>query len=56
MLRADDDAFAVKRRGDAVRDDVLDRRMALAVLQAALRGGAHHRAGYRMGKMLLQAG
>ena len=55
MLRADDDALAVKRAGYAVRHDVLHLGVALAMLQALLGGSAHNRAGHRVREVLFQA-
>ncbi len=56
MLRADDHALAVERRRDAVRHEVLHVGVALAVREALVGGSAHHRAGHRVGEVLLQAG
>ena len=55
MFRADDHALAVKRACYAVRHDVLHLGVALAVLEALVGSGAHHRAGHRVREVLLQA-
>ena len=52
----DDDATPFNGRSDAVRHDVLDRSVTLAVLEPALAGGVDHGTRHRMREMLLQAG
>ena len=56
VRRTDDCATPLDGRSDAVRHDVLDRGMALAVLEPALTGSVDHGTRHRMRKMLLQAG
>ena len=56
MRRTDDGATPFDGRSDAVRHDVLDGGMALAMLEPTLSGGVDHGACHRMRKMLLQAG
>ena len=56
MLRADDDALAVKRAGNAVRHDVLHLGVAFAGLEVLLGRGAHDGAGHRVREVLFQAG
>ena len=55
VRRADNRATPFDGRSDAVRHDVLDGGMALAVLEPALAGSVDHGTRYRMGEMLLQA-
>ena len=55
VCRADNRATPLDGRSDAVRHDVLDGSMALAVLEPALAGGVDHGTRHRMRKMLLQA-
>ena len=52
----DDGATPFNGRSDAVRHNILDRSVTLAVLEPALAGGVDHSARHRMRKMLLQAG
>ena len=52
----DDGATSFDGRSDAVRHDVLDGGMALAVLEPALAGGVDHGTCHRMREMLLQTG
>ena len=52
----DDGATPFNGRSDAVRHNILDRSVTLAVLKPALAGGVDHSARHRMRKMLLQAG
>ena len=56
MRGTDDGATPLDGRSDAVRHDVLDGGMALAVLEPALTGSVNHGARHRMREMLLQAG
>ena len=55
MRRTDDGATPFNGRSDAVRHDVLDGGMALAVLELALACRIDHGARHRMREMLLQA-
>lgn len=55
VCRADNRATPFDERSDAVRHDVLDGGMALAVLEPTLAGGVDHGTRHRMREMLLQA-
>ena len=55
VRRTDNGATPLDGRSDAVRHDVLDRGMALAVLKPAFAGGVDHGTRHRMREMLLQA-
>ena len=55
MRRTDDGATPFNGRSDAVRHDVLDRSVTLAVLEPTLAGGVDHGTRHRMREMLLQA-
>ena len=56
VCRADNRATPFNGRSDAVRHDVLDRSVTLAVLEPTLAGGVDHGTRHRMREMLLQAG
>ena len=56
VCRADNRAAPLDGRSDAVRHNILDGGMALAVLEPALAGGVDDGARHRMREMLLQAG
>lgn len=55
VRRTDDGATPFNGRSDAVRHDVLDRSVTLAVLEPALACRIDHGARHRMREMLLQA-
>ena len=55
VCRADNRATPFDGRSDAVRHNILDRSVTLAVLEPALAGGVDHGTRHRMRKMLLQA-
>ena len=56
VCRADNRATPFNGRGDAVRHNILDGSVTLAVLEPALAGGVDHGTRHRMREMLLQAG
>ena len=56
VLRANNHALALKRRGNAVRHDVFHGGVAFAVFQPALLRGVHHGARHGVGEVLFQAG